>query len=85
LNILPGCKTLLHVLQKRSQELVYIIKQIPIVSENFEMPFIKDIEENTPLHYCLKDGDDRTAELFISYLRHAPLDHHSRDIIELLP
>lgn len=37
------------------------------------------------MHYCVDDKDYRTAELFISYLSKAPLDHHSRDIIEIMP
>lgn len=49
------------------------------------MPFIRDLEGNTPLHYCVLDKDYRTAELFLQYLSKAPLDHHSRDIMEIMP
>lgn len=33
----------------------------------------------------MDDNDFRTAELFIQYLSRAPLDHHSRDIMEIMP
>ena len=49
------------------------------------MPFIKDIKGMTPLHYCINNSDYKTADLFIKYLANAPLDHHSRDIKDILP
>lgn len=85
LNILPGCKTILHYLTKQTQELTYILSSVPVSSLDFEMPFIKDLKGMTPLHYCLNKGDFKTADLFINYLSNAPLDHHSRQIIDILP
>jgi hypothetical protein len=49
------------------------------------MPFIRDLRRMTPLHHCVEDSDYRTAELFLLYLSKAPLDHHSRDIMEIMP
>ncbi|TNV87078.1 hypothetical protein FGO68_gene14100 [Halteria grandinella] len=85
LNILPGCQTLLHVLQEKPQQLLEIISRISICSDTFEMPFIKDLEGKTPLHYCVENKISTTAELLVEYLSQAPLDHHSRDIIDIIP
>ena len=51
------------------------------------MPFIKDIYEKTRLHYCIdeKGKDLKTAGRLIIYLSNANLDHHSREIVDVLP
>lgn len=49
------------------------------------MPFIRDIKGKTPLHLCTEAKDFKTADLILQYLADAPLDHHSRDIKDLLP
>jgi len=54
LNILPGQKTILHRLIKKSQDIKHILSRVPIQYEKFEMPFIQDLNNNTPLHYCIK-------------------------------
>lgn len=51
------------------------------------MPFIKDKYEKTRLHYCIdeKGKDLKTAGRLIIYLSNANLDHHSREIVDVLP
>lgn len=51
------------------------------------MPFIKDMSEKTRLHYCVDDNgkDLKTAGYLIDYLASATLDHHSREIIDVIP
>lgn len=40
LAIMPGCRTILHLLATKSQELQFVLKMILVASEDFEMPFI---------------------------------------------
>jgi hypothetical protein len=49
------------------------------------MPFIKDLNNITPLHECIHSKDYQTADMLVNYLANAPLDHHSREIIEIIP
>ena len=58
---------------------------MPISAPDFEMPFIKDLNGLTPLHYCIETSDLKTADIIIKYLANAPLDHHSREIVDILP
>jgi hypothetical protein len=87
LNIFPGCTTLLHKLSDSSQELAIVFGQVPVSSFSssgcFEMPFVKDFYGKTPLHYCMHNN--KIADIFISFLAGAPLDHHSRQIVDVLP
>ena len=54
----------------------------------FAVPFIKDTKGKTALHYSL-DGETantRVAEFFFEeLLSDMPLDHHGREIADLLP
>jgi|LauGreDrversion4_2_1035121.scaffolds.fasta_scaffold51587_2 hypothetical protein len=51
------------------------------------MPFIKDFKGKTRLHYCIEEQnkDLKTADFLLNYLSSATLDHHSRDIADVLP
>lgn len=49
------------------------------------MPFIQDLKGKTALHYCVENSDFKTADMMIQYLADAPLDHHSRQIIDIIP
>lgn len=49
------------------------------------MPFIPNMKNKTPLHLCYDRLDFKTAELFLTYLADAPIDHHGRDIENLIP
>lgn len=49
------------------------------------MPFIADLRGKTRLHYCLEKQDVKTAGLLINYLANASLDHHAREIANLIP
>ncbi len=49
------------------------------------MPFIADLKGRTRLHYCVDTQDIKTGGLLMKYLANAPLDHHSREIANLIP
>lgn len=49
------------------------------------MPFIKNFDLKTRLHLCEEEQDFKTADILLNYLSGAPLDHHSREIVDLLP
>jgi hypothetical protein len=84
LNIMPGCKTIIHKFNENI-ELSKFLSKITVKAEYFEMPFIADLKGKTRLHYCLEKQDVKTAGLLMNYLADAPLDHHSREIADLIP
>jgi len=49
------------------------------------MPFIEDLHNKTPLHICYENLDFKTADILLNYLANAPLDHHGKSIVDLLP
>lgn len=69
----------------------YVLSNVPVYramseeEQEFEMPFIHDMRNNTPLHICYESMDYKTADILIKYLANAPLDHHGRSIMDLLP
>ena len=81
---MPGCKTIIHKFNENI-ELSQFLSKIAVNAENFEMPFIADLKGKTRLHYCLENQDVKTAGILINYLADAPLDHHSREIVNLIP
>lgn len=87
LNIMPQCQTFMHKLKDQNEAFYEILQRIPCCTPKFEMPFIKDIYEKTRLHYCIdeKGKDLKTAGRLIIYLSNANLDHHSREIVDVLP
>jgi hypothetical protein len=58
-----------------------LLSKIPVIADDFEMPFIADLEGKTLLHFCIEKQDVKTAGLLMNYLADAPLDHHSREIV----
>lgn len=55
------------------------------MDQEFEMPFISDLHNKTPLHLCYDNQDFKTADYFIKYLANAPIDHHGKALKNLLP
>ena len=49
------------------------------------MPFIFNLNKKSPLHICNETQDSKTAEIFVKNLAKAPLDHHSRVVVDVLP
>eukprot|EP00347_Sterkiella_histriomuscorum_P021861 403332513 len=92
LNILPGCRNILHMLANKSQLLQKLLQIVPVyqcteimkVKSEFEMPFIADLHNKTPLHLCIDNQDYKTADFLINYLANAPIDHHGKAIKDIL-
>ena len=102
LNILPNLKTVMHSIT-RNYDFAVKFSQIALKSNEseakadnddyqesvkFAIPFIKDIDGKTALHYSLEEKTENTrvAEFFFhELLPNMPLDHHGREIADLLP
>lgn len=50
----------------------------------YSIPFLEDMNGNCPVEYSI-DGDEYiTINLFLKYLAHQPIDHHSRKLSQHL-
>ena len=87
LTILPEIKTVMHMVT-RSYEFVSHFCNIAQQTEKFPIPFIDNLDGETPLHLALKGKTENTrvAEYFLKELLPSmPLDHHGRAIVDVLP
>lgn len=46
---------------------------------------IPNFLEQTVIHQCVKDGNLKTVDMMLKFLKNYPIDHHSRSIQELFP
>lgn len=83
-NIFPGCNTSLHYAFQKPPIIKGIYDYSVSKEEPFEVPFIKNLKGESPLHLCLKKKEFKTADLLLQKLADAPLDHHGRVIIDVL-
>lgn len=92
-TILPDHKTILHKLTDQFEALdhflTFVNKEDPL-DENLkltisEIPFIPDLENQTPLHYSVKSNNTRVTDVLVTVLSEADFDHHIRFLMELLP
>lgn len=58
----------------------------------FEIPFLRSLEDKdyqlearSPLHSVMERGDSKTTNMLLDYLSGYGLDHHSREINDILP
>lgn len=49
------------------------------------IPFIPNYDNESPMHLLKKNDDFRTMDLVLHYLSGYKLDHHSREIVDMLP
>lgn len=89
-NILPGGDTILHKLFNNG-EIITQIFQIAhpnpdkIMQMKFHVPFIKNLEHESPMHKCKQKQDIRSLNNMLKYLSGYGIDHHSRAITDLMP
>lgn len=83
-NIFPLCNTVLHYATMKNS----IVKQIYAYSEvkgqEFEVPFLMNIEGNSPMHICMDRKEFKTADFLFFKLAHSPIDHHGRALVSTL-
>ncbi|CDW79381.1 UNKNOWN [Stylonychia lemnae] len=86
-NILPGGNTVLHLLCDQHEELTKLLylahpqgKEI-----KFHMPFISNLDGESPIHICLKKQAFKSIDILLNCLSLYPTDHHSRTIKDLYP
>jgi hypothetical protein len=88
-TILPGGLTFLHILFKKPKIIEKIFQKALVCHKNpknlkYSIPYLKEMNGNCPIDYS-NDGDEYiTINIFLKYLAHQPIDHHSRDISEHL-
>jgi hypothetical protein len=84
-NILPGGNTVMHKLFHKGETLEKLLEMChPTKDEQmyikFEIPFLKNLANKSPIHYCLEKSDYRNINLMLQYLSLYKADHHSRAI-----
>jgi ankyrin repeat protein len=88
--ILPECKTLLGICYKNKKFIEYLINANTAAQEatgyHFDIPFIKDFEGKSPLHYALDEAqpDYIVASYFLEILASTSFDLHSMAICDVL-
>ncbi|CDW84989.1 wd-40 repeat protein [Stylonychia lemnae] len=85
LTILPGGNTILHLLCDKEDALIELM-QIAHSKDGkilLHMPFIPNIDGETPIHRCIKKSDFKSIDVMLKYLKLYPIDHHSRAIKDL--
>lgn len=67
-------------------------KQIAAASEledtghlYFDIPFMKDFDEKTPMHLCMDNENYKSADIILQKLCNDKIDSHSRAINDILP
>ena len=82
-NILPGGNTTLHALFKKGDTLKRLLEICHTVDfdemkAKYEVPFMNNLEGDSPIHLCLKHFEYRTINMFLEFLSEYGIDHHSR-------
>jgi hypothetical protein len=99
LNIFPRGNTILHYAYKNLSIIkrFYNVIEDEVEKEEktivegeteaigFDIPFIKNFSDQTPLHLCLENKNFRSADIILSKLKKDPIDSHSRSIKDILP
>jgi ankyrin repeat protein len=50
-----------------------------------EIPYIRDLLGDSPLHLCVKANNFQATAAFLEAIKDDPLDTHSRVIVDLFP
>jgi hypothetical protein len=56
-----------------------------IETKCFHIPFLKNLQQKSPMHLAKRINDTKSINTMLSYLSGYGLDHHSRSIVELMP
>jgi hypothetical protein len=51
----------------------------------FDIPFIRDLEGNSIMHLLMKKEDYKTSNLMLSVLQGFSMDHHSKQMFDIIP
>ncbi|CDW71887.1 wd-40 repeat protein [Stylonychia lemnae] len=89
-NILPQGNTILHKLSANGDVIKKLFHLAHPNEENVKeihihVPFLQNLNGESPLHICKKQQDIRTMDTMLTYLAGYGIDHHSRALIELMP
>ncbi len=92
LNIFPNGDTILHyahkdlyiirrfykVIEKEDTRRREIAEEEGTNVTNFEIPFIRNFDGDTPIHLCIKNENYKSADVILSKLCNTGIDSHSR-------
>ena len=84
-NILPNGNTVLHLLHSKGDVLEKLMKVAHPDAEDrkkadIHVPFIPNLEGNSPIHLNSKAEEFRYINMYLEFLAGYPIDHHSRAI-----
>jgi ankyrin repeat protein len=85
LNILPNCNTILHKCFHNLQLMRSLYEVVAESKSNFVIPFIKNMDGESPLHLAFNVRNLKAVEIFLDKIKNEPLDSHGRAVIEVLP
>ncbi|CDW84531.1 wd-40 repeat protein [Stylonychia lemnae] len=88
LNIFPLGNTITHLAVKNVgaiRKIYQIVRNLNTEGRKFEIPFINNFLNQTPLHLCMIGQNYKSADLILQNLIDTPLDSHIRGILDVLP
>lgn len=88
LNIFPKGNTVLHYAYKNLgmiKKFYQIVNSDESSNNYFEIPFLNNFDNLTPLHKCMIDKNYKSADILLENLVNTPLDSHTRGILDILP
>jgi hypothetical protein len=53
--------------------------------KEFNIPFINNLNNESPVHLCMNKNEFKTADLFLNKLIGSPIDHHGSAMVDCLP
>lgn len=83
-NIFPWCNTALHYAALKQDIVKEFYDYSEIEGEEFEVPFLNNLDYMSPMHLCMSNKEFKTADLLFQKLADAPIDHHSRAVVNTL-
>jgi len=83
-NIFPWCNTVLHYAASKPDIIKELYEYSEMEDEEFEVPFLNNLDTISPMHLCMTNKEFKTADLLFEKLANAPLDHHSRAVVNTL-
>jgi len=80
-DIFPGNKNILFYVSEDSQLLCQVFDIA--FAEGYWIPFIKDVNDRTPIHYVFDDG--KLTDIFLTYMKDYPISYYSENMVPLIP
>ena len=79
-NILPNCNTVLHYIYNKQSIVKDMYDMSNIEGEQFNIPFICNLNGKSPIDKCITNKEYKVADLFLQKLSDQSIDHHGKAI-----